>query len=54
MKYNNLNFVMISVADRRAGIKKEFDNIDTDHNGFITQDELYTYLDRKVVFYRNP
>ena len=40
---------MISVADRRATIKKEFEAIDTDHNGFLSQDELYTYLDRKVI-----
>lgn len=39
---------MISVADRRAAIKKEFDNIDTDHNGFLSQEELYVYLDKKV------
>lgn len=40
---------MISVADRRTAIKKEFDKIDTDHNGFLQQDELYVYLDKKVI-----
>lgn len=39
---------MISVADKRAMLKKEFEEIDANHDSFISQQELYYFLDRKV------
>ena len=40
--------------EKRKRLEKEFQEIDRDKSGFVTQDELYDFLDQKASISINP
>lgn len=40
--------VMKELEDKVSALRREFDQIDLDHNTYINREELYQYLDRKT------
>lgn len=41
---------MTTISEKTNILRKEFLEIDVNHDEYITRDELYEYLDRKVIF----
>ena len=41
---------MLTLKEKKDLLIKEFDQINTNHDNYISRDELFNYLDSKVLY----